>query len=717
MRRHGTLLVLTAIAAVAGAAEPPLPTVPAQSVTLWCLEETDERSDLREIEPGEVTSCLGETFVESETTWGHGRGGENAVSPPTMPGGTVTVELQGSHRNEVPAHFVARGLVEAKGKQSVKPILCRAEPPRTERETRALSCAAPAGLTTLSLDFPTLATELVWDLDLKAGAETSVTLEPRPGVRVFGAVSVPNMVARVVPNGVSAEDATWDLASRVEELPAGGDFEIDRLAPGSYLYRIESPSGKVATAEVVIPASATTFELPDLEPPISVFVEIQVQPAVDGLDAAWKLTLSPKHSSRGSTPPRRVHADLTGWARLEDLQPGEHVLLVEDSDGSLWWSETVEVGHHETVLVDLPHVTIQGNARIGRDPFEGTLIFGTTQGVQRVSIATDEDGRFQGLLPREGEWSVEVEATGPSCGACDGAPGSIRVPPVTVEKGPSGVARVEIDIPDTRVTGRVVLEEVRSSGEVVRRPQEGALIVVARNTGPSRDRGRLAQVWTDDEGRFELLGLAPGPVMIAATSREPTAESQFVSFDLQEGLRPAEIELVLTEKVILSPRVAGPFGRVGGARVTAFLPDGISAHGTTSADGTVALAVPPGRVGTLTVQAEGYGLAFQTLQTPVGEAETEEIAVRVTPGEGTLVLGHLRDDVFESGILISESGGRLPLRVLSSLAPGSVTYGATVTISGLAPQRYQFCIGAQDCWSETVFPDASTEIDLSHPGD
>lgn len=680
----------------------------------WCLVATESATEMHEL--ADEASCSGELFLESPVEWGHGLP-EKAASPvEVVPGGLLHVGIRSHADRNVPAHFVARALVEADDEASVERILCR----RVERiagdEAQAFVCGAPVGVTAVAVDLPGSGTTFVWRVNVTAGEPSRLEIEPKPSIGVTGTVSVPGLTARLVPRGISPSDPAWDFASKTEALPAGGDFELPRVAPGSYLYRIEAPSGDASAAQVVVPAMpGGMFELPDLAPPTAAKTEIQISPALDGADEAWSLTLARKNPPDGDAAVRRAQTDLMGWTSLDDLDPGEHVLLVEDSTGSLWWSGTVEIGEQPLLSIELPHVAIRGRARRGDAPFQGTLIFGTTQGVRRITMPTDEEGRFDGLLPREGEWQVEIAGVGPTCASCDGSAGSLRIPPVWVEEGPSGKALLRIEIPDTRVAGRVLLEEVLPGGVVARRPFEGALVVATRTAGSADDRGRLAEVWTDDAGRFELIGMAPGQVSIAATSRDPAAESRFQSFDLRQSSESAELELVLTEKVTLVPRVQGPGGPIGGAKVTLFLPDGISAAGTTGVDGTVPLAVPPGRIGTLAVRAEGFGLVLRAVRTTRDPRSSAEIPVHLAAGEGSLVLTQLRADVFDRGWLASEGGGSLPLRVLASLAPGAVRYGASVTLSGLGPEPYVFCIGDRECWSGEVFPGAATELDLSRP--
>lgn len=51
---------------------------------------------------------------------------------------------------------------------------------------------------------------------------------------------------------------------------------------------------------------------------------------------------------------------------------------------------------------------ILGRVTLGDDPLAATLWFGGRSGVRRIRFDSDEKGRFDGWLPEEGTWPVDL---------------------------------------------------------------------------------------------------------------------------------------------------------------------------------------------------------------------------------------------------------------------------------------------------------------------
>ena len=100
-------------------------------------------------------------------------------------------------------------------------------------------------------------------------------------------------------------------------------------------------------------------------------------------------------------------------------------------------------------------------------------------------MESDDEGRFHGILPREGPWKIEVQAAEPAFST------SARA---EVDAGRSGKATLDIRLPDTRIFGRVVDEQ----GKPVARAD---VIPAGFPHGISARRGwlrfRLSHSWRD----------------------------------------------------------------------------------------------------------------------------------------------------------------------------------------------------------------------------
>lgn len=681
-----------------------------------CVESVDGEFRLVDESESGVASCRGELFLAAEHRWGHSPSASRGA-PEAEPGAVLRLRLLNRAEIPLPSFFIATGLrdaVETRAEEEVPEfdrILCETEGDADLTSSVAFRCVVPLSTRALRIEIDGFGTELLWNLELSQEVEQAAKVELEPGVLVTGRVPSEELIALLEPRGSRAGDEASRFAESVA-VEEDGVFVFHDVAPGAYSVRLEASAGGVSRTEVVIPPGQR-FELPALRSPVRLDVPIQIEPRLDGFDEPWRITWIATGTERGRAQGSPQRADETGWLVLEDLDSGAYLLLLEDSEGSLWSTQQVDLLDGSTQWIELDAVRLEGSATIGDEAFFGELVFGTTQGSQRVKVRTDRNGDFHGLLPKEGRWKIEISSMELGCGDCGGTPGTILIPPVDVEAGPSGVAHVEIEIPETRIEGRVVREEVLPSGQTVRKPQPEATVLLARLTGPSSARGRQAQVWTDEDGAFEIRGVQPGTIEVGASLRDPPSESRWQTVDLQEGLDAPPIELVLQEKVPTAIRVSGLGSPVGGALVTALLDQGLSARGVTGTDGSVTLDLPRGGTGTLVVEAAGFGLAIRRLR-PTGEvSQGGAQSITLTAGKGTLEIARPREGVFESGWIISADAGTVGLRLLASLRPDSVRFGESVTISDLALGAYTFCVGDRDCRTFEIRADATTTIDLS----
>ncbi len=154
--------------------------------------------------------------------------------------------------------------------------------------------------------------------------------------------------------------------------------------------------------------------------------------------------------------------------------------------------------------------------------------FGGMWGHERVSMRSREEGRFGGLLPHEGYWPVEVTPA-PGCDPCEGGWDSDGwdgfddrevndAGNFEIEADSDGVARVQIELPASVVSGRVVRRNVVTS---VLEPVEDAYVWVHAlgEVAGERHDYRLPSSWrrkTDASGTFEVTGLPEWEYSISA---------------------------------------------------------------------------------------------------------------------------------------------------------------------------------------------------------
>lgn len=713
--------LLLAAGAQAGeeAREPP-------AVHYQCVTTEGDELRVRSVDEELRASCRGELFGAGEGLWLHRPAPSSIEVPAAKPvpeaGGVVRLALVPPFRStlSLPRAFLATVLHEGGNgvEERIDRLLCRAAAPRASgrlQDARYLAdCPTPTGGQHLRIDLPELGTTYLWDLRVAVGETVQKEVRLYPGVELIGTVTEGDVEPRLLIRAEDLGDLGRVFASKLGHRSDDGEVLFDAVAPGAYRYEIEAADGRSAQAPVVVPADRSRLRLPDLALPSLAILSVQLSPPLDGFAEPWKLRLVPRPGNPHRSSPISLAADPTGWQELPPVESGPYLLLVEDVEGSLWLTEELDLGADTTLWFDLPSVTVEGRARLGDEPFVGELIFGGTYGERSFSMPTDEDGEFAGLLPEEGEWEVEIRSSATGCAPCDGSPGALRLAPVEVEVevGASGKAWVEIDIPNTRLAGRVVVADQKSSGQTSFRLQPGASVFVTRVSGPADDRGRQAQIWTDD-GEFELVGLAPGEIMVAAMHSDLGYESGWETLRLVEGEESSPVELLLEPKRALRARIVAASGPVGGALVNAFVPDGKSARGVSGPSGALTLELARRAAGTLLVEADGYGTVLQPFRPVEGATVDQPVQVQLAPLTGDLSLSFAPYNIFSEGSLVSETGGTMPLQVLAGLSPASISFGESLTIRGLAPGTYFLCTERGDCWQAQVFAGALSTIDLS----
>jgi hypothetical protein len=158
-----------------------------------------------------------------------------------------------------------------------------------------------------------------------------------------------------------------------------------------------------------------------------------------------------------------------------------------------------------------------------------------------------------------------------------------------------------------------------------------------RNQGPA-----------DDLGRFEIVGLNPGPKRLLVGKLDPHRQAEEIPIQVKAGGRTPPVRVVLPNVLDLRGRVLPRFGSPAGARVIAWVDmekGRIWTYGTTAdEDGEVRISLPLGtRTANLLVYSPGN--ALRILKTEVRRERLLEMPVEAVGG--TLVLEGLPDEVTE----------------------------------------------------------------------
>lgn len=476
-----------------------------------------------------------------------------------------------------------------------------------------------------------------------------------------------------------------------------GFFAFEELPAGRYTLtaRQAGMAPAVVTPIEVIENAETELREPiRLAPPVR--LEVLLEPPRDAYGEDWRVEAA-HETVPGFREPAAAAPSASGRWLAEGLSPGTYHLKVVNSRGARFAAlETALDAASPPVEVRLDLVPLEGRVTLAGEPLWSLVTFAGDMGAVRIPIETDEDGELFGFLPREGPWNIEIASEDPDV--------ERRLQRVEVRRlDGAPTARVDLDLPATALAG----EAVEGGG----RPVPAARVTVA----PSPLVDRPVQAETDEEGRFELLGLEPGDYT-AQASAEVDGER------LSSALRPVrldedaavEIQLVLGRRKALRGRVVAPEG--GGmpaALVTATPLLGASSlaldaeEAVTGADGGFEVELPAEATG-VAFDVMAPGLAFhQRAVSPLPAAE-----VILTPERygGTLVLEMAEEPAWLDWsrplpILFHEGSG------LGLAANGLVRWAQLNGVAIQEPRRLTFPQMPAGRWTVCLPPSRQVDLD------
>jgi hypothetical protein len=292
--------------------------------------------------------------------------------------------------------------------------------------------------------------------------------------------------------------------------------------------------------------------------------------------------------------------------------------------------------------------------------------------------STADDG-YVGVLPRAGEWPVDLEVPDQSLRR---RYRSVKVPfPV------EGWAKLDFDLADLRIEGTIK----DSKG----RPTRGFVLLSSVDS-------RTDQLFSDEQGVVEARGLAEGKYYAQAFVSGGGASSELVEFSLDKKSSPKALDFKLEESLVFEGLVSSEWGGVPGALVLA--KPGTDASPTTlltsqantDAAGSFRLTVPKGTDHVdVVVAAPGYGLKAVRLQTVAGNRPQ---GIRVFREAGSLKIGfpaEVQPEKILNHYRLEQNGIEISAGVLRSWAqtytdPGEPSQG-TLVIPMMEFGAYAWC--------------------------
>jgi hypothetical protein len=504
----------------------------------------------------------------------------------------------------------------------------------------------------------------------QSAKDLRITVNPSPVPAAFGRPAAPSGTVQVGPNGF---------------------FSTSPLAPGIYDLQFESAQRGVANIAAIQVREGLEARLPrpvGLEPRVG--LTVKVAPAQPPNGPSWQVELM-RSGPEGMRPATRGITSNAGTFVAENLASGAYYVVVSDDRGSRWAAQPLSASptSHE-FSIDIPIVYVEGALRRGDEGLEGSLWFGGQYGTPSIRMEADEQGEFRGMLPRDGEWMVDVVIS-------PGEDALAAKATVTVDKE-TNVARADVTIPDNRIEGIVV----DTAGAPVPRAD------VTFNRGPQR----LALAVTDAQGRFSVRGVTSGEAEVFASATGARSPIMNVAVDAGPN---APLRLVVHELPQIKSRVLGPAGPVPGARV-AIWPEGggrVSLAVTDSDGYFLTMGHPPTERLNLAVHSPGLALFVGSI---AADAQQSPQVVTLTSAAGVLEIAA------KSRVAYVEYGSVLiPVQLaLQILAPAATAENELrlLRLADLPPGQYRACSGDPGtlaCTSGWLAPGATLQLELNGP--
>jgi hypothetical protein len=451
-----------------------------------------------------------------------------------------------------------------------------------------------------------------WGVDLTPGRVDLGDVTFVEGASVAGWISSDRRgfdlraaTVKLVPEGYGHEDDSDSLRSYTTRANERGFFQFGDVFPGTYAVVAEasgmSPGRRSGLAveegrERVLQHAVALREMARLE------VLISPPLAPDG--RPWRVRLTRTVPDTGLLMPVEERAaGEDGMWRSGSLHASPHLIDVQDARGATFESQRVEIEPGMAMLpIAIASVSVKGTLTLGEDPLEAELRFSNQSG-QEIELKADDRGTFGGVLPKEGTWDVTVAVTKPRQ--------EILIRDVVIRRRDGHEhARVDLELSGRRVRGRLVDEH----GDAVRGGVQLLRELVPENGTRS-----------EDDGTFELLGVAPGRIALTGFSEE--RQSQTEELFVGEKKDPEPVTLVVERERQIAAVVTTSSGfPVAGARIHYLLQGGLPGSDYTSPSGRFHVRVPRSTASVaLAILAPGLPAKITTLD--VSSARTQGVTL------------------------------------------------------------------------------------------
>lgn len=421
-------------------------------------------------------------------------------------------------------------------------------------------CDVPAMALDLRLHASGFVPHYAWDVRPVAGESRDLgTFRLVRGASVSGWVVAPAggrgvATVELLPDAIASDDPDRGRAAMRTAMASTterGFFQISGVPRGTYTVRARRKGWSPSRA---VPVRLEEAEEVGVDPPLELLplatLDLTIDPGLDPEGEPWTVTLS------RAVPLSHAYAVVIKEAATpgglwisRDLEADVYQLSVSDARGSVFDRRQLDLAAQGagTIAIRIERVAVRGTVTAGEEPLAATLSF--TSGEARVRMQANEEGKFEGVLPDEGKWEVEVRPAE--------AWMVIRHGMVDVQRRDGApAAELSIELPDGRIRGSVVDED----GKPVR-----ARVKVRRK------RGVDVYTETDGRGEFRFLALQPGPAVIEAEAADGV--SAFMSHEVASSTLQPPLRIVVERSRPVRGRLVTRAGHpVPGAVVHYYVP-------------------------------------------------------------------------------------------------------------------------------------------------
>ncbi len=460
-------------------------------------------------------------------------------------------------------------------------------------------------------------------------------------------------------------------------LDQHANFQIVGVSPGEYMLIVECPTSS-AVRELHVQADKQNRVNP--VPLEALALQIVITPRLDPNGKPWQLTVD-------ATMPRlrRIANDATTsadgrWAR-RGLVAGNYRVSIRSSDGKPWMNRFFNLSASSGSLsLHLPFMRVSGQVHLSGQAVRARLVFFNEAGGEPMTLTSDDNGFFQGLLPvtpgaEKTSWTIEARGVEP--------PVSRRLSGISTQSRGETSAWLDLALPAFAVHGTVA----SAKGEL----QSGVQV-----TFENISTGARASTASDEAGAFELHDLPPGKYFALAESMDGTSER--TPFHVADGIE-SEVKLVLTPSERIPFSVVSRQGPVAGATVQVWIQPGQPWDLIrTDQDGHFELKLPPGttEIG-MTVGALGYAIKLTRVHVSTdSDSSSDANTINLDESSGTLMLdltpqGHTLDSS-ATPYLVHDKAVEAVGTLSSWSTEANATNNGTTVVKAIEPGDYALCL-------------------------